>query len=95
MPKFVERTLDVTHRRVPFREISAGLPYNGGDIDSKERWFHMYSEEYEKAKKEFNNCLRMCIIGLGVPIYNAFHEWLPIMKREKERALKAQKEAKE
>ncbi|MBQ3305107.1 MAG: hypothetical protein IJH03_11285 [Clostridia bacterium] len=55
----------------------------------------MYSEEYEKAKKEFNNCLRMCIIGLGVPIYNAFHEWLPIMKREKERALKAQKEAKE
>ena len=37
----------------------------------------MYSEEYEKAKKEFNNCLRMSIIGLGVPIYNAFHEWLP------------------
>ena len=37
----------------------------------------MYSEEYEKAKKEFNNCLRMSIIGLGVPIYNALHEWLP------------------
>ena len=55
----------------------------------------MYSEEYEKAKKEFNNCLRMSIIGLGVPIYNVLHEWLPIMKREKERALKAQKEAKE
>ena len=34
-------------------------------------------------------------IGLGVPIYNALHEWLPIMKREKERALRAQKEEKE
>ena len=55
----------------------------------------MYSEEYEKAKKEFNNCLRMSIIGLGVPIYNAFHEWLPIMKREKKRALKSRKKEKE
>ncbi|MBQ9038634.1 MAG: hypothetical protein IJ119_04005 [Clostridia bacterium] len=55
----------------------------------------MYSEEYEKAKKEFNNCLRMSIIGLGVPIYNALHEWLPIMRREKANALKSQKKEKE
>ena len=48
----------------------------------------MYSKEYEAAKKEFNNCLRMSIIGLGVPVYNAFHEWWPIMKREKEKALR-------
>ena len=47
----------------------------------------MYSEEYEKAKKEFKNCLLMSVIGLGVPIYNAFKEWWPIMKREKEKAL--------
>jgi len=26
-----------------------------------------------------------------VPIYNAFHEWLPIMRREKQKALEAQK----
>ena len=74
---FVVQTPEVTHRRVPFREISAGLPYNGGD------------------KKEFNNCLRMSIIGLGVPIYNALHEWLPIMRREKANALKSQKKEKE
>lgn len=49
----------------------------------------MYSEEYEKARKEFVNCLWMSIIGMGVPIYNAFHEWLPIMRREKARALAA------
>ena len=48
----------------------------------------MYSEEYEAARKEFRNCLRMSVIGLGVPIYYAFHEWRPIMKREKEKALK-------
>ena len=47
----------------------------------------MYSERYEAAKKEFKNCLLMSIFGLGVPIYNAFHEWLPIMKREKQKAL--------
>ena len=47
----------------------------------------MYSEEYERAKKEFKNCLWMSIVGLGVPIYNAIHEWWPIMKREKEKAL--------
>ena len=47
----------------------------------------MYSDEYEAAKKEFVNCLCMSLIGMGVPIYNAFHEWWPIMKREKEKAL--------
>ncbi len=48
----------------------------------------MYSKEYEAAKKEFVNCLLMSVVGMGVPIYNAFHEWLPIMKREKEKALR-------
>ena len=47
----------------------------------------MYSSEYERAKKEFVNCLVFGIIGFGVPFYNAFKEWLPIMKREKEKAL--------
>ena len=47
----------------------------------------MYSEEYQRAKKEFINCLVFGIIGLGVPFYNAVKEWLPIMKREKEKAL--------
>ena len=49
----------------------------------------MYSKEYEDARKEFRNCLRMSIIGIGVPVYYAFHEWLPIMRREKKRALEA------
>ncbi len=49
----------------------------------------MYSKEYEAAKKEFVNCLRMSVIGLGVPIYNAVHEWWPIMQREKKKALEA------
>ena len=48
----------------------------------------MYSKEYEAAKKEFVNCIWMSLIGLGVPIYNAIHEWWPIMKREKEKALR-------
>lgn len=56
---------------------------------------YMYSAEYEEAKKEFVNCLCMSVIGLGVPIYLAFHEWWPIMKREKRRALNAEKESKE
>ena len=47
----------------------------------------MYSKRYETAKKEFKNCLWMSIVGLGVPVYYAFHEWLPIMRREKKRAL--------
>jgi len=49
----------------------------------------MYSERYEAAKKEFKNCLLMSIFGLGVPIYNAFHEWLPIMREEKQKALRS------
>ncbi|MBQ6372947.1 MAG: hypothetical protein IJJ45_00490 [Clostridia bacterium] len=48
----------------------------------------MYSREYEVAKKEFINCLWMSVIGMGVPIYNAFHEGLPVMRREKEKALR-------
>ena len=48
----------------------------------------MYSKEYDAARKEFVNCLWMSVIGVGVPIYNAFHEWLPIMRREKEKALR-------
>ncbi len=47
----------------------------------------MYSEEYEAAKKEFVNCLLMSVIGVGVPIVIAFREWLPIMRREKKKAL--------
>ena len=50
----------------------------------------MYSEEYERAKKEFTNCLWMSIIGLGVPIYNAIHEWWPIMQREKQNLKKSE-----
>ena len=75
---------------IPFREISGRLPYNDCDLVSKE-CFVVYSEEYEKARKEFVNCLWMSVIGLGVPIYNAIHEWLPIMRREKEKALNAGK----
>ena len=51
----------------------------------------MYSEAYEQAKKEFRNCLFMSIFGLGIPIFIAFKEWMPIMKREKEKALQAGK----
>lgn len=47
----------------------------------------MYSEEYERAKKEFINCLCMSIFGIGVPIVLAFKEWWPIMQREKQKAL--------
>ena len=52
----------------------------------------MYSEEYEKAKKEFRNCFFMAIFGFGVPIYNAFREWLPIMRYEKKKALERNNE---
>ncbi len=51
----------------------------------------MYSEEYEAAKKEFVNCLWMSVIGVGVPIVIAFREWLPIMRREKKKALQGAK----
>ena len=47
----------------------------------------MYSKEYEKAKKEFINCLVYGVIGLFVPFVLAFTEWRPIMKREKQKAL--------
>ncbi len=50
----------------------------------------MYSEEYEKAKKEFINCLLMSVVGLGIPVYNAFKEWWPIMQQEKKKALAKQ-----
>lgn len=43
----------------------------------------MPSKEYLEAKKEFWNCIALTIFGLGVPLYNAFHEWLPIMREEK------------
>ena len=43
----------------------------------------MESKEYLEAKKEFWNCIGMTIFGLGVPLYNAFREWLPIMRAEK------------
>ena len=49
----------------------------------------MYSEEYEEAKKEFINCLCVGLFGLGVPFVLAFTEWWPIMKREKQKALRA------
>ena len=54
----------------------------------------MYSERYEMAKKEFTNCLVWGVVGLGVPFYNAFREWLPIMKREKQKALSQKQEEK-
>ncbi len=43
----------------------------------------MHSEKYISAKKEFWNCIRMSIFGIGVPIVIAFKEWLPIMRAEK------------
>ncbi len=49
----------------------------------------MYSERYEAAKKEFINCMVFGIIGFGFPFYNAYKEWLPIMREEKQKALSA------
>ena len=43
----------------------------------------MYSETYQKARKEFINCLCMSVIGVGFPLVNAFGYWLPIMREEK------------
>ena len=45
----------------------------------------MSTKEYIEAKKEFWNCIRMSIFGLGVPIVISFKEWLPIMKAEKKK----------
>ena len=47
----------------------------------------MYSKRYEEARKEFINCMVMGIICLGVPFYNAYKEWWPIMQEEKQKAL--------
>lgn len=49
----------------------------------------MSSQAYIEAKKEFINCLCMSIIGVGVPLYNAFAIWLPIMREEKRKEAKA------
>lgn len=46
----------------------------------------MYGEKYEKARKEFINCLCMGVFGLGVPFVLAYREWWPIMRREKKKA---------
>lgn len=48
-----------------------------------------HSEAYEKARKEYINCLAMSVIGLGIPVYNALKIWKPIMDAE----LKKEKEA--
>ena len=48
----------------------------------------MYSETYQKARKEFINCLCMSVIGVGFPLVNAFGYWMPIMREEKAKALK-------
>ena len=48
----------------------------------------MYSDTYQKARKEVINCLCMSIIGVGFPLVNAFGYWLPIMREEKAKALK-------
>ena len=47
----------------------------------------MYSKEYEKAKKEFNNCLLMGPLTLFVSWVLAFKEWAPAMRIEKAKAL--------
>ena len=41
-----------------------------------------HSEAYEKARKEYINCLAMSVIGLGIPVYNALKIWKPIMNAE-------------
>lgn len=45
----------------------------------------MHSEAYLKAKKEFINCLIFSPLGLFIPLYNAFFEWLPIMRAEQKK----------
>ena len=90
------RQAGITQRPIPFRVLSVGSLYNMGDFGSEgvkkmKKKKIKYSEEYEEAKKEFVNCLLMSVICLGVPIYNAIHEWWPIMQREKQKALQAGK----
>ena len=43
----------------------------------------MYSKEYDKAKKEFKNCMPMGPMTLGVSWVLAFKEWAPVMRHEK------------
>ena len=43
------------------------------------------NQAYLKAKKEFINCLIFSPICLFVPLYNAFFEWLPIMRAERKK----------
>ena len=47
----------------------------------------MYNEAYEKARKEFFNCLFVGPFGLFVPYYMAFRYWLPKMRQAKKEAL--------
>ena len=42
----------------------------------------MHSERYEKAKKEFINCIFLSPICLFVSLILAFTEWKPIMREE-------------
>lgn len=39
----------------------------------------MQSTNYEQAKKEFWNCIRMAPFTLGISLVMAFKEWKPIM----------------
>ena len=55
----------------------------------------MHSERYEKARKEYINCLAMSIVCFGVPIWNAFKIWKPIMKEELEKEKAAEKNKEE
>lgn len=52
-----------------------------------ERREPMYSKDYEKAKKEFNNCLLMGPLTLFVSWVLAFKEWAPVMRIEKAKAM--------
>ena len=41
------------------------------------------SKEYIDARKEFVNCIFMTPICLGLPLFLAFLEWMPIMRAER------------
>ena len=47
----------------------------------------MHSEAYRKARKEFINCIVLSPIGLFIPLFLAFTEWLPVMRAEKKKEL--------
>lgn len=55
----------------------------------------MHSKEYLDARKEFINCLVMTPICLGVPLVLAFTEWMPIMRRERLKEVRAAQAAQE